>query len=147
MALIKNREKGWEQAHDYHLTLFFIGEVPEEQLPVIRSKMEQIKFDPFCLQLGPLKFFNRRILYISFYPSPELERLKAEVDDVFQAWRKPHIKSFVPHITIKRWQRYEYDEIKDGIDSHPFEHRKFPVTRIALFEAKKDRANNKYHVI
>jgi 2'-5' RNA ligase len=147
VSLIKNREKGWEKTHDYHLTLFFIGEIPKEQLPVIQAKMNQIKVNPFYLQLGPLEFFNRRILYISLYPSKELERLKLEIDDVFQAWQKPHTKSFIPHITIKRWQRYEYDEIKEAMEKHPFEHQKFEVRNLTLFEAKKDLENNKYHVI
>ena len=147
ISLIKNREKGWEKAHDYHLTLFFIGEVPEELLLVIQAKMNQIRFKPFQLQLGPLEFFKRRILYISLYPSKELERLKIEIDAVFQEWQKPHTKSFIPHITIKRWQRYEHDEIKEAIYYHPFEHHKFEVKNLTLFEARKDLENNKYHVV
>ena len=144
---MKTTAKGWENEADYHLTLLFIGEASPKECEEIQTRMKKISFNPFILGLGNLRFFNRRILYLDFLPSAELTALKDKVENEFSEWLKPHRKTFVAHITIKRWQRYEYDELKKGIEENKLESKTFEVKALALFKSEKDSRGQKYHVI
>lgn len=144
---IRSTAKGWENPADYHLTLLFIGEVTSAVCDEIQQRMMNIEVRPFELTYEELRFFNRRVLYLSFTPSQELTHLKDQVENAFSEYLTPHRKPFISHLTIKRWQRYEYKELHDGIEKHPLEKKTFKVKRLALFKSEKDEFNQKYHVI
>lgn len=139
--------KGWENAHDYHQTLLFIGEASEEELESIKSRMDQIDFRPFILTTNSFHFFSRRIMYLSFKPSAELIKLKDEVESLYSEWLRPGSKPFVSHVTVKRWQRYEYDELEKGLEARNMPELSFEVRNLSLFKSEKDSHNHKYHVI
>ncbi|MGZ3790463.1 MAG: RNA 2',3'-cyclic phosphodiesterase [Bacteriovorax sp.] len=139
--------KGWESPHDYHQTLMFLGETPFEKIEEIKLRMLQVNFRPFVLTTESFEFFNRRILYLSFIPSEKLLDLKKRIDQNFPEWIRPHEKEFLPHVTVKRWQRYEYNHLVEGIASREFPHIIFTVSALSLFKSEKDSENNKYHVI
>lgn len=139
--------KGWEHPSDYHQTLLFIGETNEENLNIIKERMLLIDYHPFTLKLSEFKFFNRRIMYLGMGPSISLMELKIQIDELFSPWVNPLEKPFIPHITVKRWQRYEFDHLDQGLKSSVFGEISFPVNTISLFESKKDSENRKYHVI
>jgi 2'-5' RNA ligase len=65
----------------------------------------------------------------------------------FPEWVKESSKPFIPHITVKRWQRYEFNDLKQGLLERNFESLKFEVTSLDLFISEKDSSDNKYHVI
>lgn len=140
-------EKGWEEAHDYHQTLLFIGETKEEQLDLILQRMKKIEGTPFELFFDQFQFFNRRIMYLGIKPSAELLQLKDQIQSLYPEWVKPEGKPFIPHVTVKRWQRYEYDGLLRGLISREFICPSFLVTNVALYKSEKDQENNKYHVI
>lgn len=144
---LQKSEKGWEKPHDYHQTLLFIGEASDEELADIKSRMNQITFSPFTLNTDIFQFFNRRILYLSFKKSPELLKLQDEVESLYSEWLRPGSKPFIPHVTVKRWQRYEYDDLKQGLDAQRLPEMSFEVRSLSLFKSEKDADNNKYHVI
>jgi RNA 2',3'-cyclic 3'-phosphodiesterase len=146
LAPLKNSEKGWEKPHDYHLTLLFIGDVPNDVAPLIRAQMQAIAFTPFEVKLGGLAFFNRRVAYIAIESSDELLALREKVHEVFPEWSKVEEKPFVPHITVKRWQRYEFDELQQGLEGRSFA-ASIQVSSISLFHSEKDADGFKYHVI
>ncbi|HXH30843.1 MAG TPA: RNA 2',3'-cyclic phosphodiesterase [Bacteriovoracaceae bacterium] len=139
--------KGWERLHDYHQTLLFIGEVESESLTVVQERLRAIQITPFELQTSGFRFFNRRIMYLGFQSSRELTVLKTEVDTRFSEWINPRSKPFTPHVTVKRWQRYEHDHLVEGINSRTFPSISFTVNGISLFKAEKDSEGNKYHVM
>lgn len=147
IAKLPHGKKGWEDPHDFHLTMLFIGETSEENVKNIVERMEKIKFSPFTIQIGPLEFFNRRVLYLSVLPSNELIKLRREVMMNYPEWVDPSAKEFIPHITVKRWQRYEYNELAEGIRSHPMDPVPLTVKELVLFKSEKDESNRKYHVI
>lgn len=144
---IHQSPKGWENAHDYHQTLLFIGESSEDDLKTIISKMEAFSFKSFFLQPRGFEFFNRRVMYLSFDHSPELLEMKERVEALFPEWLRPNAKPFIPHVTVKRWQRYEFDHIRRGLDQKMFSLPEFQVSSLDLFKSEKDSHNNKYHVI
>lgn len=139
--------KGWENAHDYHQTLLFIGETTEEDVESIKSRMDQINFKAFTLTTNSFHFFSRRIMYLSFKPSSELIKLKDEVESLYSEWLRPGSKPFISHMTVKRWQRYECDELKKGLEAKNMPELSFEVRSLSLFKSEKNSLNQKYHVI
>lgn len=136
VAPLQISPKGWENPHDYHVTLIFIGETSLEEVPSIREELSKITFPPFTLTLKNFEFFNRRVLY-----------LKCELPEEISKLAKPGSKEFIPHITVKRWQRYEFDELKKRIEANPFEVKSVKLDHLALFKSEKDSDNRKYHVL
>ena len=143
---LQKSPKGWEQAHDYHQTLLFIGETSSDIVPEISKRLSNIKMDPFQLETSGFRFFNRRIMYLGFKPSSELLKLKAMVEENYPEWIRKESKEFIPHVTVKRWQRYEHEDLVKGLRG-PMESLTIPVDHIALFKSEKDSNNYKYHVI
>lgn len=139
--------KGWEHPHDYHQTLLFIGETDEEKLSDIKRKMDEIHFHSFKLTTSGFAFFNRRIMYVDFLPSTDLMDLKKLVDLKYPEYIRPDEKEFVPHVTVKRWQRYEYDHLATGILKQSLPVMSFTVHSIALFKSERDENNLKYHIV
>lgn len=139
--------RGWEHPHDYHQTLLFIGETDEEKLQSIKRRMDEIDFAPFELKTNGISFFNRRIMYVDFLPSEELLQLKNIIDQKFPEYLRPDEKAFVPHVTVKRWQRYEYDHLASGLLKQSLPELRFSVRSVALFKSKRDENNLKYHII
>lgn len=147
LALFKIGEKGWEHPHDYHLTLLFLGETPEDKIPDIKERMKLVDMKSFQLTLGELAFFNRRILYVSLAPSEELLHLKQNIEANFPEWVRVGEKPFIPHITVKRWQRYEHPQLSSGLAAYPLVPLSFEVEGLALFKSEKDQQQRKYHVL
>lgn len=147
IAKLPQGKKGWENPHDFHLTLLFIGETPDENVRMIKERMRKIQISPFTIQIGQVQFFNRRVMYLSILPSEDLLRLQQEVAQTFPEWVDPNGKNFIPHITVKRWQRYEYDELSEGLRINPLKPISLRVERLSLFKSEKDSQNRKYHVI
>jgi len=144
---LQQNSKGWEKSHDYHQTLLFIGSVENEKAAEIEKRMSEISFHPFTLLTRGFSFFNRRIMYVDFHPSDNLIRLKKEIDLKFPEYLRPDEKEFVPHVTVKRWQRYEFDQLAEGILEHALPSLKFEVNELCLFKSERDQNNFKYHVI
>jgi len=144
---IKTLSKGWENPLDYHLTLLFIGDTLNSKVDSITDRLNNISFKPFKLTTDKLEFFPRRVLYLSFAPSLELIQLRDQITQLYPEYSKLTDRPFIAHLTIKRWQRYEYDELQRNILAHPMEPREFEVKRVALFKSEKDLEGQKYHVI
>lgn len=144
---LQSSPKGWENPHDYHQTLLFIGEVDEKSASDILARMELIKTRPFSIKTAGIRFFNRRIMFLNLRESEELKTLKDRINALFPEWAKLETKSFLPHITIKRWQRYEYDSLKKSLDLNPVPDWDIEVKGLSLFKSEKNHLNEKYHEI
>lgn len=143
---IHQSEKGWEKLHDYHQTLLFIGETSSDELDKIKARMNEFEHKAISLTPTGFRFFNRRVMYLSIDKSPELLELKDQVNKTFAEWAKPQSRPFLPHVTVKRWQRYEFDHLQEGL-KREFVLPPFEVSTLDLFKSEKDIHNNKYHVI
>jgi 2'-5' RNA ligase len=49
----------FSRRENFHLTLAFLGETPEDRLPLIRSCMEALRSPPFTLTFNHTGFFSR----------------------------------------------------------------------------------------
>lgn len=144
---LKQSEKGWEKAHDYHQTLLFIGECGDSELSTIKSRLSNFHFDSMMLYPTTFQFFNRRVMYLGLEKTPELLLLKQKIDEAFPEWAARETKSFHPHITVKRWQRYEHAHLSTGLLETPWKPEAFKVQAISLFKSEKNIQGEKYHVL
>lgn len=147
LAGLPRPKKGWEQISDLHLTLTFIGQSSEEEYREIELLLNEIHFSPFEIIINEIDFFNRRIMFLKVQKTFELNQLKNQLNILLSGKFPPENKPFVPHITIKRWQRYEFDELKVMITKNPFLPLSFNVSTIALFQSSIDEYGQKYHVL
>lgn len=146
LAELPSMKKGWEHPEDLHLTMLFIGEVYPEESELIKARLREFQFQPFTVKLRALTFFSRRILYLSVDPSEELNRLKCLIDQRFGHLAPPSTKVFHPHITLKRWQRHEYETLHQAIEAKSFSPMELSVDHLTLFESKKN-LGRKYQVL
>jgi 2'-5' RNA ligase len=147
LSPIKKSEKGWESPHDYHQTLLFIGEAGPEEEDSIKERMNKIIFPAFKLVPTTFQFFNRRVMYLGIEKTPELLDFKLIINEAFPEWAIKETKSFHPHITVKRWQRYEHADLVEGLSKEPLKLESFKIETLSLFKSEKDAHNHKYHVI
>jgi 2'-5' RNA ligase len=146
LSPLKSSDKGWENPLDYHLTLLFIGEF-SGSLNSITSRMIELSSRPFQLTTTTFHFFNHRIMYLGLEHSPEAYALRKNILEVYPEFYRSHEKEFVPHMTVKRFQRYEQAGLIEGLSNNPTHPLHIPVEGISLFKSEKAPGNRKYHVI
>jgi 2'-5' RNA ligase len=86
-------------------------------------------------------------MYLGIEKSPELVELKVLINEAFPEWSMKETKLFHPHITVKRWQRYEHADLVEGLSQEPWKLEPFKIESVSLFKSEKDALNHKYHVI
>lgn len=93
------------QVDNLHITLAFLGNVPETDLPCLENMAEHIRFTPFTLQLDHLGVFSRaRVLWLGATDVPDaLQVLADKVGDGvagcgFELDKRP----FKAHLTLMR---------------------------------------------
>ncbi|WP_321419692.1 RNA 2',3'-cyclic phosphodiesterase [uncultured Desulfobacter sp.] len=101
---------GWPPSKNFHLTLKFLGDIPEQTLPCIKTVLSEAIAQSHCFNIK----FNR----IGFFPnarhpktiwigpdkaSPELITLKQTIDAKLKRCHQcTKEKNFSPHITLSR---------------------------------------------
>lgn len=89
----------------FHLTLKFLGEVPEDKIRDIKEKLSKIKISPFSIRTGNIGFFPNenyaRVVWVGLEPIGSIAELQKQIDNellpIF-----PREKNFHPHITLAR---------------------------------------------
>lgn len=93
---------------EWHVTLAFIGEYPEEMISFLQVAAEEILFEPFRLRFDKAEFWPRQkvaVLVAQSVPA-ELERLVASLNDMLlDAGIAVETRTYRPHITIVRRAR------------------------------------------
>jgi len=97
----------WTTASNLHLTLRFIGFVPQTQIAQIQQSLRQVKCSSFRLAVAGLGMFQRKtggILWAGVNKEPALLQLKQRVDAALR--ESPGLSlqdgSFSPHLTLCR---------------------------------------------
>ena len=97
----------WTLPADLHVTLQFLGEVPDGQDEVLRQALAGIQSPPVTLQLAGLGVFpdaqRPRLLWAGVTPSAALDGLAAQVAATLHAiGHRRETRPFVPHLTLAR---------------------------------------------
>src|SRR5690606_1728874 len=107
-----------------HLTLRFIGEVPEDTLPVIETALTQVNVALFWLEIGGIGRFPPRgtanVIWAGHSRhQPFLHRLRQQVDDTLLAPGVDlDLPPLVPHITLARVREAAPGTVAEWLKRH-----------------------------
>lgn len=91
-------------AMEFHLTLKFLGDVDEKQVPEIISSLKKIKFSKFTARTGSLGVFpsekSVRVVWIGLEPEKAITKLQKSISSVLPDFADD--REFHPHITLSR---------------------------------------------
>lgn len=86
-----------------HLTLAFLGEVPNERLENVRCAMDKVAFSPILLEMHGREELGEGLLCLSVYKSDALVSLKSSLDTALsEEGFSEEPRSFRPHVTLAR---------------------------------------------
>ncbi len=131
----------FSSADNYHITLVFLGDVNEKNIPLIKTIITETagKSLPLYLKCLDADFFQRRYRKILYYNIGgninTLDRIQKNLyDEFYKAKLCRKQDNFIPHITFARNVKYD-DTIKTDIDIS------FTSGKITLMHSK--RINNR----
>lgn len=90
----------------FHLTVEFLGEIPEEKIESIKNIMNKISAKSFSLELEEIGFFPRKegdIHWIGIEKNEELLKIKSQLYNMLkEEGVKLEKRRYKPHLTIGR---------------------------------------------
>lgn len=95
------------ESADFHLTLAFLGEVPDSVLIAVDEGLSALRQTPFEIALKGMGLFGGsrpRAAWAGVAPCEPLDRLQAKVERIArQAGAEAEARRFVPHVTLGRF--------------------------------------------
>ncbi len=99
----------WIEPDQVHLTLKFIGEVPNSAVDAISSVLVEVagRFRPFDMRFGAIGAFpsprRPRVVWLGVEPTPALRFIKDDIEKRFAELDIPREeRPYQPHITLGR---------------------------------------------
>lgn len=100
----------YPQREQMHLTLQFIGDIPDELVPKVHMVLQQVIAFPFQVRLGNLDIFysgsHIKVIFAHLI-AKELQSLAAQINAVLHDIVIPEKRLFVPHLTVARVKEVE----------------------------------------
>ncbi len=128
----------WVRPENLHVTLKFIGEMPETKLAAIRNALAGVQSEQHvALDFRGLGFFpnekHPRVFWAGIEASPNLKTLAAEIDGATEKLGIPREqRPFSPHLTLARFEPPRLQEtLRAAILEN--EEREFGSLRISQF--------------
>ena len=106
-----NAKMTFTKPSNFHITLKFLGEIPEPLVERVSSSLEQISFPSFSVELRGLSAFpsekRPRVIFVEVgRGSAELVKLAREVERVTEKLGfARESRPFIPHATVARVKR------------------------------------------
>jgi 2'-5' RNA ligase len=131
----------WSASEDYHITLKFLGDVPEERQPELITEAKSVaeEVSPFAVMLAPPGSFPtqrpKRIFWMGVRKSQEINTLAAVLDRVCSRLEfQREVRAYTPHITVARYpQRRGSDTADTAETAPPMTERSFPSWQATQF--------------
>ena len=145
----------WVRPENLHVTLKFIGEVPEAKLADIRECLTRVRSEqPVALDFRGLGFFpnekHPRVLWAGIAASPNLKTLAADIEGATEKLGIPlERRPFSAHLTLARFEPPRLPE-KLGAAIHENAGREFGSLRASQFhliESKLKRSGAEYTTV
>jgi RNA 2',3'-cyclic 3'-phosphodiesterase len=140
----------WNRMEDWHITLAFLGELPAETVPLLRSPLADLAADhqPLCLALRGSGIFDDRVLWSGI--DGDLDELHKLAADVRTAVKNCGVtfadRPLRPHLTLaraRRGDRSSAGEIAEGLAG--FTGRRWPAERLHLVGSNVGRSRGPIH--
>ena len=113
---------GFPRISSVHITLKFLGEIGQDQLPIIKSKLKEkiSDFESFTLKIKGLGAFpslsRPRVAWAGIEASGRLFRLQGDIEDAMrEIGFEPEKRSFNPHITLARIKSPRNTDVLEGM--------------------------------
>lgn len=111
----------WIEKENLHITLHFIGETPEAEIPTIKEKLKQISLElpPFSLEFSKIDSVppgkHKRMIWACFLPSKPFENLVLRIRSVIGGKGAEQSREPLPHATLARckpFRQLKFPEIQ-----------------------------------
>lgn len=141
----------WIDRESHHITLRFIGDIPDGLAREIAYELEGVEARPFQLRLSGCGVFGGNkphALYVGVEENAELRRLQAIHERICQALGLPaEGRKFTPHVTLARLRDPDVAALHHFVASHNlYKSRVFEVARFVLFSSRPSRGGGPYAV-
>ena len=141
----------WSGAEQMHLTLRFIGEVPENVARDIDDALATIRAASFSLELSGVGEFGGkkpRALWAGVKSSEALLHLQRKVETALQRiGLDPEPRKYSPHITLARLKAAPRDKVLQFLTHGSlFVAGPFPVNQFVLFSSHLSQSGSIYNV-
>lgn len=134
-----------------HLTLVFLGEVPEPLLEDAHDGFAAIRIPPFSLTLQGLGLFGGtkpHVVWAGVAPSEPLQRLQAKAERVARmAGIAVDARRFTPHVTLARPGAMTPDErlrLERTVGETVFRSAEWLVDEMVLYRSTLGKAGSHY---
>ncbi len=142
----------WVRPEGMHLTLKFIGEVPEEKLEAIRAALGGVASpQPVTLEFRDLGYFpserRPRVLWVGIEASDNLAPLAAQIEAALEPLGiERENRDYVPHLTLGRFKSSQrVDKLHEEIAAlASTEFGRIETAEFFLFQSKLSPAGAQY---
>jgi len=90
----------------YHLTLKFLGEIPENSIEKIKEQLKKVEFENFEINLDNIGVFPNenyiRVVWGGISPKEQVIELQKNIEDSLKEFNFKKDFQFHPHITLAR---------------------------------------------
>ncbi len=139
----------WVDPGNLHLTLRFIGEIPEDVAADVDEALAQLRARRFSLQLAGTGVFGGdrpRNLWVGVERKPELLALRDKIEQALtRLGLAPEPRKFAPHVTLARLHNPPIDKVAEFLAAHAgFRAAPFPVEAFSLIASFPTKAGSVY---
>lgn len=135
------------KSQNMHITLRFIGEVPDENADEIKAELEEVRFEKFdCLLRGTGVFPNEsyvRVVWAGIESGGKLEELSGKVNQALRG--VPGDGKFSAHLTLARVKKKI--DVSNFIAKHQEEFGSFTVESFELVQSVLEPGGPKYTTV
>jgi 2'-5' RNA ligase len=135
----------WIGPDQMHLTLSFIGEVPQGKLREITETLDQISYHPFSIKLQGVGHFGLKAFWVGVALNDDLSFLKEEIDQKLKGLGiEIDSRNFRPHITLARLKDAGLANLLEEFSL--YESREFEVDKFILYSSNLTQAGAIYSI-
>ncbi|HMO80961.1 MAG TPA: RNA 2',3'-cyclic phosphodiesterase [Pyrinomonadaceae bacterium] len=139
----------WVPPENMHLTLRFLGDTPEERIPMIAAELSRLVRDvePITVATGENASFGGRVLVIKIDdPDRKLADLKGRIESVCcKSGLEPETRKFDPHLTLARIKRPgAAPELAAKHKNSRIEPVESTIREIVIYESRLDPRGARY---
>jgi RNA 2',3'-cyclic 3'-phosphodiesterase len=120
------RSARWVKPHQLHVTLRFMGQTPDQDLPAIRERLARVAAPSFALRLQGVGTFppvarKARVLWLGLEPTQMLVALARDINACLgDLGLRPDEESraFAPHLTLARFNGKPDEDLTRFLAQH-----------------------------
>ena len=140
----------WVPPENYHVTLRFIGELPQWRAEEVDAALAVLRAPAFPLQLSGVGTFSKAgkvaSLWVGVERTPALDHLQAKVETALhRAGVDRERRRFQPHVTMARLNDAPEAKVAGWVQAHNlFRSEVIPVEHFTLFSSRLGKEQAAY---